>query len=173
MSGLKRTAKNTHSMGGVDDMDNGVEDEKTPTTSTPITMSGIGAAVGSRPSFASILEEGARVAYTRPWHRIERGLRLNRIRIFVEELAIQFEMSADEKEGCFVYLQKALDKKLLNTLKIVNYDQDTQRIIAIKGLELKRNGEGVLRWLLSMKKKNETRKKRVVEDEKKDADMST
>jgi hypothetical protein len=69
-------------------------------------------------TFKDLLEAGAREAYIRPWHRIERGLRLNRIRIFVEELSIQFEMTQDEKEGCFIFLLKALDKKLLNTLKV-------------------------------------------------------
>ena len=89
-------------------------------------------------TFANLLEDSAREAYTRPWHRIERGLRLNRLRIFVEDISPQFEMTKEEKDGLFLFLQKALDKKLLNTLKVVNYDQETQRITAIKGLEMKR-----------------------------------
>ena len=89
-------------------------------------------------SFANLLEDSAREAYTRPWHRIERGLRLNRLRIFVEDISPQYDMIKEEKDGLFLFLQKALDKKLLNTLKVVNYDQETQRITAIKGLEMKR-----------------------------------
>ena len=34
-------------------------------------------------TFKILLEDSAREAYMRPWHRIERGLRLNRLRIFV------------------------------------------------------------------------------------------
>jgi hypothetical protein len=113
-------------------------------------------------SFKNLLEDSAREAYSRPWHRIERGLRLNRLRIFVEEIAPQFEMLSPEKENFFIFLQKALDKKLLNTLKVVNYDQEKQRIITIRGLEIKRNPEGVLKWGFSVKKQRSdgTRKKR-------------
>ena len=102
--------------------------------------------------FANLLEDSAREAYIRPWHRIERGLRLNRLRIFIEDIAPQHDMTKDEKDLFFVFLQKALDKKLLNTLKVVNYDQDTQRITAIKGLEMKRNENGILKWGFSVKK---------------------
>jgi hypothetical protein len=103
-------------------------------------------------TFKVLLEDSAREAYSRPWHRIERGLRLNRLRIFVEDIAPQYGMSKEEKDDFFVYLQKALDKKLLNTLKVVLYDQTTQRISTIKGLELKRNAEGVLKWAFNAKK---------------------
>ena len=99
-----------------------------------------------------ILDGSVRVAYCRPWHRLERGLRLNRLRIFVEDIAPQYGMSKEEKDDFFIYLQKALDKKLLNTLKVVLYNQETQRISTIKGLELKRNAEGVLKWAFNVKK---------------------
>ncbi len=113
-------------------------------------------------AFKTLLEDSAREAYSRPWHRLERGLRLNRIRLYVEELVPQLNMTKEEKETFFIYLQKALDKKLLNTLKVVQYDQDTQRIQTIKGLEVKRNSEGVIRWGFSAKKTRTdvTRKKK-------------
>jgi len=113
-------------------------------------------------AFKNLLEDSAREAYLRPWHRLERGLRLNRLRIFIEDVAPQFTMAKEEKDDLFVFLQKALDKKLLNTLKVVNYDQDTQRITTIKGFEIKRNAEGVLKWVFSTKKPkaDATRKKK-------------
>lgn len=112
--------------------------------------------------FKTLLEDSAREAYSRPWHRIERGLRLNRLRIFIEEIAPQLQMTKEEKDNFFIFLQKSLDKKLLNTLKIVNYDQDTQRITAIRGLEVKRNSDGILKWGFSAKKQkmDTTRKKK-------------
>lgn len=112
--------------------------------------------------FRTLLEDGAREAYLRPWHRLERGLRLNRLRLFIEEVAPQFIMGKEEREGLFVFLQKALDKKLLNTLKVVQYDKDTQRITTIRGLEIKRE-EDVLKWNFSVKKArtaDTTRKKK-------------
>ena len=49
-------------------------------------------------------------------------------------------------------------------MKVVNYDQEKQRITAIRGLEIKRNPEGVLKWGFSVKKINgdkaTTRKKK-------------
>jgi len=113
-------------------------------------------------NFKNLLEDSAREAYSRPWHRIERGLRLNRLRIFIEEVAPQFNMTKDERDSFFIFLQKALDKKLLNTLKVVNYDQEKQRITMIRGLEIKRNQEGILKWGFSTKKPRAdgTRKKK-------------
>ncbi len=113
-------------------------------------------------SFKNLLEDSAREAYSRPWHRIERGLRLNRLRIFVEEIAPQFQMNDSDKENFFIFLQKALDKKLLNTLKVVNYDQEKQRIVTIRGLEIKKNTEGILKWGFNNKKPRPdgTRKKK-------------
>jgi hypothetical protein len=113
--------------------------------------------------FKNLLEENARDAYTRQWHRIERGLRLNRFRIFINDIAGQFNMTEDEKEGLFKFLKTSLDNKLLNTLKVVIYNQETQRITMIKGLEIKRGDNGVLVFNLNIKKSKSdtTRKKKM------------
>jgi hypothetical protein len=113
-------------------------------------------------SFRVLLETGAREAYTRQWHRLERGLRLNRIRLFIEDISPQFSLDKDEKDQLFLYLQKALDKKLLNTLKVVVYDQSTQRITTIKGLDIKRNPNHTIQIDFSTKKQrtDTTRKKK-------------
>jgi hypothetical protein len=151
---LTKTVKN---MSPISDTIGGDSEKK----EIPIVASSSSSSSSSS-AFASILEAGAQEAYSRPWHRIERGLRLNRIRIFVEGLSLQFEMTNEEKDSFFIFLQKSLDKKLLNTLKVVSYDQETQRIVAIKGLEVKRNSEGVLKWSFTVKKSatDTTRKKK-------------
>ena len=46
-------------------------------------------------TFKNLLEDSAREAYSRPWHRLERGLRLNRFRIFIEDIAPQFDMTQE------------------------------------------------------------------------------
>ena len=103
-------------------------------------------------AFHTMLDDGVQTAYARQWHRIERGLRLNRLRLYIDEITPEHNLSDAEKEYVFVFLQKALDKKLLNTLKVVDYDKDKQKIISIKGFELKRTPDGVLKYDLVAKK---------------------
>ena len=113
-----------------------------------------------------LLEEGAKDAYSRQWHRIERGLRLNRLRLFIEDIAPHYAMNKEEKENLFLFLQKALDKKQLNTLKVVQYDPAAQRILSIKGLDMKRHPvSGVLTHELQTKKvRVDTTRKRKKEE---------
>jgi hypothetical protein len=105
----------------------------------------------------SILEEGAREAYSRPWFRLERGLRLNRLRLYVNENFIHKGLQPDDVEHVVAYLTRALDKKLLNTAKIVDYDTARQRISSIKGFEVRRQTDGSIRCGF-LKKKAETAK---------------
>jgi hypothetical protein len=103
-------------------------------------------------TFKNLLDESAREAYARQWHRLERGLRLNRLRLYVEEVAPQCSFTKEEKESFFIFLQKALDKKLLNTHKIVNYEPERQKIMCIRGLEVKRIPDGTAKWGFTIKK---------------------
>lgn len=113
--------------------------------------------------FRNLLDESARDAFMRPWHRLERGLRLNRLRMYVEQMAPQCSFTVDEKANFFGFLQRALDRKLLNTHKIVNYIPEKQHIESIRGLEVRRAPDGTAKWGFSVKKAKEatgTRKKR-------------
>ena len=114
----------------------------------------------------NLLDESARDAFARPWHRLERGLRLNRLRMYVEQISPQCSFTTDEKAKFFAYLQNALDRKLLNTHKIVNYVPEQQRIVSITGLEVRRAPDGTAKWGFVIKKPKDTatRKKRKVDD---------
>jgi hypothetical protein len=109
-------------------------------------------ASGQQDTFRSLLEDSTKEAYSRPWHRLERGLRLNRLRIFIEDIALQFSLTKDDKDYIFLFLQKALDKKLLNTLKVVVYDTNIQKITKINGLEIKRATDGQVKIAFVVKK---------------------
>ncbi len=115
--------------------------------------------------FRNLLDESARDAFRRPWHRLERGLRLNRLRMYVEEMSAQCSFNTEEKGRFFVFLQNALDRKLLNTHKIVEYLPELQKIKSIKGLEVRRSPTGEAKWgFVKAKKADGTRRLKKVHD---------
>jgi len=117
--------------------------------------------VEERDPFRNLLDESAREAFRRPWHRLERGLRLNRLRMYVEEMSSQCSFTTEEKSKFFVFLQNALDRKLLNTHKIVEYLPELQKIKSIKGLEVRRAQTGEAKWGFTRAKKVDgTRRKK-------------
>lgn len=113
--------------------------------------------------FLQFLESNANTAFKRPWHRLERGLRLNRLRKFADDETVRFNLNEVEQARLFQVLLKALDKKLLNSKLIVNYDMDKQQILEIKGLIMHRLADGSLNFQLSDRKAGSTVKRRPVE----------
>ena len=115
--------------------------------------------------FRNLLDESAREAFRRPWHRLERGLRLNRLRMYMEEMSAQCSFVPEEKERFFAFLQNALDRKLLNTHKIVEYLPELQKIKSIRGLEVRRTPMGEAKWgFVRAKKVDGTRRKKATEN---------
>lgn len=98
--------------------------------------------VGLNTELESFLNLNASEAYKRPWHRLERGLRLNRIRKFVEGEKLRLNLSDEDAEYLKQRLEKALDKKMLNSKTCVVYDVETEEIQEIKGLVYHRTAEG-------------------------------
>ena len=118
----------------------------------------VGGAKEPTDALTTILDDGAKEAYKRQWFRIERGLRLNRLRLYIEQLAPEHKMTEKEKKSLFLFFQESLDNKLLNTLKVVQYDPEKQQITGIKGFEMERT-DGVLSWRLATKKIKEKTEK--------------
>ena len=112
------------------------------------------------------LEQDAGGAYKRQWHRLERGLRLNRLRKFAAEEAHRLNLSEPEKNTLYALLAKSLDKKLLNSKTSVIYDQEKQSITEIKGLVMHRSADGsVLFQLLDKQKAITFRKKKPIQED--------
>ena len=112
------------------------------------------------------LDQDAGGAFKRQWHRLERGLRLNRLRKFSEEEAERLHLTPAEKQNLHSLLVKSLDKKLLNSKTAVIYDQEKETITEIKGLVMHRNSEGGMMFQIVDKQKGVTfrKKKTVTED---------
>ena len=90
----------------------------------------------------NFLQKETESAFRRPWHRLERGLRMNRLRLFSDEEAKRLHLSEQEKNNLFVLLNKSLEKKLLNSKTAVVYDMEEEKIKEIKGLVTHRNSAG-------------------------------
>ena len=88
------------------------------------------------------LDLNASEAYKRPWHRLERGLRLNRIRQFIELETNRMNLSDLDKDQLTNLLHKALDKKQLNSKTCVIYDIESEEIKEIKGLIYHKTADG-------------------------------
>ena len=117
-------------------------------------------------SLVRFLDQDAGGAYRRQWHRLERGLRLNRLRKFSDEEAQRLNLSDTEKQNLFSLLSKSLDKKLLNSKTSVIYDSEKEKITEIKGLVMHRAAEGQMLFQLIDKQKAVTfrRKKATTEE---------
>jgi hypothetical protein len=66
--------------------------------------------------------------------------------MYIEEMSAQCSFTSIEKEGFFTFLSNALDRKLLNTHKIVEYVPELQKIKSIQGLEVRRLPDGSCKW---------------------------
>lgn len=80
--------------------------------------------------------ESAAVSLSKPWLRLERGLRLQKYRAFAEAYP---GLNKDEKEALYKVLMKANDAKLLNTKQQIQYENGV--IQSIKGLKITRFGD--------------------------------
>jgi hypothetical protein len=109
-----------------------------------------------------LLDTEAGTAFKKPWHRLERGLRLNRIRLFSDEMATQRSLKPEEKEALFSLLVKALDAKKLNSKTEVLYDQEAEKITEIKHLIMHQNAEGKVLFQLKDKRNAVTFRKKTV-----------
>lgn len=115
---------------------------------TPITLTGSSVpnpqqeSFGENPNLVSFLDTNAGDAFRRPWHRLERGLRLNRIRLFIASEKTKLNLSDADSEYLTNLLHKSLDKKLLNSKSAVVYSVDSQEIQEIKGLVYHTTSEG-------------------------------
>jgi hypothetical protein len=123
--------------------------------------------VESQDSLVRFLDQEAGDAYKRQWHRLERGLRLNRLRKFAEEESQRLNLSDIEKLSLYQLLAKSLDKKLLNSKTSVIYDLEKESITEIKGLVMHRNASGQMLFQLIDKQKAVTfrRKKTTTEEQ--------
>ena len=92
---------------------------------------------GLEKSVSNLLEaETNSTLLTKPWLRLERGLRLQKFRAFAEAFP---GLAPAERTAMFDFLVKANDAKQLNTKSVIQYEGG--KIISIKGLKIIRVGD--------------------------------
>jgi hypothetical protein len=116
-------------------------------------------------AFLKFLDNKTEDAFTRPWHRLERGLRLNRLRLFAKQEADAFNLDEKDQTALFALLTKSLDKKLLNSKITVVYDQEQQKILEIKGLVFHKLADGRVQFQFNERRTGVTLKKKRDDDE--------
>ena len=97
----------------------------------------------------------------RPWHKLERGLRIGRIREFVARETERLKMDSEDSDALFKLLLKALDRKLLNSKAAVTYDMESEQITEIKGLVSHTSALNKTKYQILEKKPAATQKKRI------------
>ena len=88
------------------------------------------------------LNKESEIAFKKPWHRLESGLRLNRLRLFCDTMKSTKGLQEKEFNLLFQLLTKALDKKILNSKNAITYDIENEKITEIKNLVTHQNAEG-------------------------------
>lgn len=106
------------------------------------------------------LSTDAENSLKRPWHKLERGLRIGRIREFVARETERLKMDAEDSDALFKLLLKALDRKLLNSKAAVTYELEGEKITEIKGLVSHTTALNKTKFQILEKKPAATQKKR-------------
>ena len=89
-----------------------------------------------------LLKKESEVAFKKPWHRLERGMRLNRLRLFTESMRDSKGFQEGEVANLLTLLTRSLDRKLLNSKNSVVYDIEQEKILEIKSLVMHQKADG-------------------------------
>ena len=119
---------------------------------------------GLNTGLEQFLNLNASEAYKRPWHRLERGLRLNRIRKFIETETTRMNLAHQDVEHLTNLLHRALDKKMLNSKTCVVYDSEKEEIQEIKGLVYHKAADGRIMSQIIEKKSGVTFRRKTKAD---------
>jgi hypothetical protein len=111
-------------------------------------------------SLENMLAAESNAAYKRPWHRLDRGLRLNRLKAFAETLTASRGLKAHEQTALLQLLTRALDRKILNSKTSVLYDIEKEEITEIKPLIMHQNSSGEILFQILEKRNAVTFRKR-------------
>jgi hypothetical protein len=132
--------------------------------SPPTTGASESSNYGANQNLENFLNLNASEAYKRPWHRLERGLRLNRLRKFIDSESTRMNLAEGDREMLTNVLHRALDLKLLNSKTSVVYEQATEEIQEIKGLIYHKTADGRILSKIVEKKAGVTLRRKKIDE---------
>jgi hypothetical protein len=103
--------------------------------------------IGGRPKSDSLntldkfLEETTASNNAGRWNRLDKTIKLQKMAEFADIYAAENEYTDEDKTSLMVYLRDCLDKKKLIRVKDVEYDNASDRLIAIPGLQYNRTSK--------------------------------
>lgn len=120
-------------------------------------------ALGFTEKTFNALNRDSEMALKRPWHKLDRGLRIGRLRDFAKRETDRLKLNTEDSEALFRLLLKTLDRKLLNSKAAVTYEPETEQITEIKNLVAHTNADGTTRFAFLDKKPGVTQRRRASE----------
>jgi hypothetical protein len=84
------------------------------------------------------LENTTEINKTERWNKLDMTVKLNKINEFIEVYKVDNNQTDEEAEKLYNYLKDCLDKKKLVRVKDVVYDNETDKLISIPGLQYNR-----------------------------------
>jgi hypothetical protein len=119
------------------------------------------------------LNRDVETALQKPWHKLDRGLRIGRLRDFVQRETHRLSLSPEDSENLFKLLLRALDKKLLNSKAAVTYEPEKEAITEIKGLVAHTTAAGTTKFTFVEKKTSTTVRRRPSLNKAKEVEVSS
>lgn len=86
------------------------------------------------------IETFAEKSMTKPWNKLEKMIKIMKLNEFADEYSIKNELNDVEKNELKKYLRDCLDKKRLNRVKDIQYDQEKNCILDIPSLSFHKRG---------------------------------
>ena len=74
--------------------------------------------------------------YKQNWNKLDLGMKINRLKIHLDELEIKYSLKSEQKEKLRILLMGACSSGNLNKISEIVYDKEGCKVISIKNLTL-------------------------------------
>ena len=74
--------------------------------------------------------------YKQNWNKLDLGMKINRLKIHLDELEIKYSLNSEQKEKLRILLMGACSSGNLNKISEIVYDKEECKVISIKNLTL-------------------------------------